>query len=320
MSSAGGLALSVVLPTDTWETIRPVIERLRRQTLPERVEVVLVVPSGRAAGVERMHREGFGGFVVVETGSIIPLNGARAAGVRAASAPFVFLGETHSYPKPGWTAAIVAAADRDTFAVVVPVFGNANPNGVLSWAGFLSDYGVWKHGRTGGEIALIPTFNSVYRRSVLLELGDRLESALTHGDELVLGLRAAGHRAILEPAAQLDHVNVTQPAAWMRERLSTGWMIGANRGRRWGWGRRIAYAAAWPLIAAVLAARVLPTVREIDGARRAPIGTAAMMIAAAGLKALGEAVGYLFGACERVEARADELEVHRLAYAGRGSK
>jgi hypothetical protein len=318
MSAAGGPELSVVLPTDCWETIRPVVERLRRQTTPARIEVVLVVPSLRDAGLERMNRAGFGAVVVVEVGSIVPLARARAAGVRAATAPLVFLGETHSYPHPGWADALVAAAARDGFSVIVPVFANANPNGVLSCAGFLSDYGGWRSGLSGEELASIPTFNSVYRREVLLELGDRLESALGHGDELVLHLRARGHRAVVAPDAKLDHLNVAQARAFIEERLVTGRLIGANRARRWNWGRRIAYAAAWPLIAVVLAARVLPAIRTAANERPVPAGTGLAMLGAATLKALGEAVGYLFGASSRTESRADEFEVHKLAYAARG--
>lgn len=40
--------LSVVLPTDDYETIRPVIERLRAQTIRDRLEIVLVASEPRA--------------------------------------------------------------------------------------------------------------------------------------------------------------------------------------------------------------------------------------------------------------------------------
>ena len=279
-----------------------------------------MVPSAPDAGLERMSRDGLGAVVVVEVDAILPLARARAAGVRAATAALVFLGETHSYPQPGWAEAIVATAANDAFAVIVSAFGNANPTGVLSWSAFLVDYGGWQHGHAGGEVAGIPIFNSVYRRIVLLGLGERLEHALGHGDALVVHLRARGHRAVLAPAARLDHVNIAQPRAWVSERLATGRLIGANRGSMWGWPRRLAYAAAFPLIALVLARRVLPSARAHDGARRAPRGTAAAMLAAVSLKAVGEALGYLGGGSRRIEESADEFELHKIAYAGRGRR
>jgi hypothetical protein len=316
VTPAGALALSVVLPTDTWDTIHPVVERLRRQTVASTIEVVLVVPESGAASFARMPREGFGAVAVVTVEAILPLARARAAGVGAATAPLVFLGETHSYPQPTWAEAIVAAAAaRDDIAVFVPVFGNANPNGALSWSAFLLDYGGWQDGHHGGEIDGVPIFNSVYRRRVLTEVADP-GLALGHGDAMALHLRAHGHRALIVPAARLDHVNIAQRRAWIRERLSTGRLLAANRASVWGWARRIAYAGAFPLIAAVLARRALPSAYRHGGAA-APAGTVPAMLAAITLKAFGEALGYAGGGSPRVEESADEFELHKLSYAAR---
>lgn len=308
--------LSVVLPTDTWRTIRPVVERLERQSIAALLELVLVVPSRAAAGVEHLQCGRLGALVVVEVGDVRPLAHARAAGVRAARAPLVFLGETHSFPRAGWAEAIVAAGAHDAYSVIVPAFGNANPNGVLSWAGFLLDYGAWQQGHAGGEVQTIPIFNSVFRTAVLQGLGDRLELAMGHGDALVVELRATGHRALLAADARLDHVNVAQPRAWVRERLATGRVLAANRSVAWSRLRRLAYAAAFPLIALVLAKRGIAGTPRREP-HQVPRGTVPAMLAASLLKAFGEAQGYLFGAPRRVEDEADELELHKLAYAGR---
>jgi len=311
------LRLSVVLPTDTWRTIRPVVERLERQSIAALIELVLVVPSREAAGVERLQRGRLGALVVVEVGDVRPLARARAAGVRAAHAPLVFLGETHSFPRAGWAEAIVAAGAQDAYSVIVPAFGNANPNGVLSWSGFLLDYGAWQQGHAGGEVQTIPIFNSVFRTALLQGLGERLERAMGHGDALVLELRATGRRAVLAADARLDHVNVAQPRAWVRERIATGRVLAANRSLDWSWARRLAYAAAFPLIGLVLARRGFAGNARSER-QRAPRGTVPAMLAASFLKAFGEALGYLAGAPRRIEDVADELELHKLAYAGRG--
>lgn len=320
MSGALPLDLSVVLPTDTFETVRPVVERLERQSIAGRIELVLVMPATGAAGVADAQRGRLGALRVVEVAEILPLARARATGVRAARAPLVFLGETHSYPRAAWAEAIVEAAARREFDVIVPSFGNANPNGVLSWSGFVIDYGGWQHGHEGGEVASIPIFNSVYRTGLLQDLGDRLEHAMGHGDALVVELRAQGRRAQLAPAARLDHVNVSQPRAWVHERLAVGRLLGANRSIAWSWPRRVAYAAAFPLIALVLASRALPGLRHSDAASRAPRGTALALLAAASLKAFGEALGYLGGVSSAGERAADEFELHKLAYVARGRR
>ncbi len=306
--------LAVVLATDSDATIRPVINRLRRQTVRDRVEVVLVAPAG--AGVTRtlgaLH-EDFARVQLVEVDSIAPLAAARAAGIRAATAPVVFVGETHTFPHPGWAEALIAA-HRGPWAAVAPAFGNANPKGALSWAGFLSDYGRWVDGLPAGEIGEVPLYNASYRRAILLELGDRLEPALAHGDELPVGMRARGHRVYFEPAARIDHANVARPAAWLVERFAAGVLIASHRSRTWPLSRRLAYVAGAALIPAVLVWRVLPGVRVTARRHPLPAGTIAAIVAGAIVKAIGELVGYAGGGTASCEMRMHEYEVHKLAY------
>jgi hypothetical protein len=174
---AEGALLSVVLATDTYETIRPVVDRLRRQTIPTQLEVVLVGPRALQQDAERTAFGEFAAVQVVDFGSAIPLPAARAAGVRRASAPLVFIGETHTYPHPGWAEALLRAFDQP-WAAVVPAVDNANPGSAVSWAAYLSDYGKWGYDRPAGEMQDPLLYNTAYRRSVLLDLGDGLERAL----------------------------------------------------------------------------------------------------------------------------------------------
>jgi hypothetical protein len=51
--------LSVILATDTYATIRPVIARVRRQTIRDRIELVLVAPSADAVASVADHRDEF---------------------------------------------------------------------------------------------------------------------------------------------------------------------------------------------------------------------------------------------------------------------
>ncbi|HZR84103.1 MAG TPA: hypothetical protein VFD92_23605 [Candidatus Binatia bacterium] len=316
-ASGGAPELSVVLVTDGDDTIRPVVERLHRQTARDRLEVLLVAPAGARAGVGfRDAARDFARLTVLEVESIAPLAAARAAGIRAASAPLVFVGETHTFPHPGWAAALLAA-HRGPWVAVAPGFGNANPKGALSWAGFLSDYGRWVAGLPAGEIPEVPLYNASYRRSALLDLGDRLVPALSHGDELPIRLRAAGHRVYFEPTARIDHANVARPRAWLDERFASGVLIGSHRARTWSALRRVAYVAGAALIPVVLVARVLPGVRRTARHARLPAGTLTAIVVGAIVKAAGELVGYAGGRTESPEMRMHEYEVHKLAYVAR---
>ena len=100
--------LSVVLTTDTRQTIRGVLRRLQNQTARALTEIIMVVPRGQADAFTESDARGFADFRIVEVEEICPLARARDAGVRASTAPLVFLGETHAYPHPDWAQALIA--------------------------------------------------------------------------------------------------------------------------------------------------------------------------------------------------------------------
>jgi hypothetical protein len=231
------LVMSVILPTDTYATIRPVIDRLRRQTVHDRLEVVLVAPSADAVQDVQAHCADFAGVRIVEAPITNPAD-ARAAGIRAATSPFVFLGETHSYPDPDLLEVFIERLSG-AWPACIPAFSNANPNDAWSGAGFLCDYGLWMEERPAGEIQAAPLYNAAYRRPVLLELGDEVASAFAHGDQLSIMLRAAGHRVYFESSVKLAHVNIAQPGHWIKERYLTGLLIATSRSRQWPLSRRL---------------------------------------------------------------------------------
>lgn len=308
--------LSYILATDTYETIRPVISRLRRQTAKDDVEVVLVAPSAESVSAALTYRDEFAGMQIVVVDSIHPLGRARAAGIRAATAPIIFVGETHSYPHPRFAETLIAA-HAGPWASVAPAFGNANPSGALSWAGFVADYGRWGEGFDAGEIPETPLYNATYLRAPLLAMSDRLEHALSCGDELPRWLRSQGHRCYYEPAARLDHLNVARSIAFVRERFIAGVLIGSNRARQWSLARRVVYMGGAPLIPVVLLARVLPGLRETLRRVRLPLMTLPLMVLGIVLKAAGEFVGYAGAPGHAAAREMHEYEVHKLAYAGR---
>ena len=306
--------LSVVLTTDTFETIRRVVECLRGQTVKERIELVIVVPEGSRVELTDADAAGLAGVRVVSVPGVETFGGGRAAGVRASSAPVVVIGETHTYAHPGWAEALIGA-HREPWPIVVPGVGNANPGGALSWGVFLMDYGRWFAGLPAGETDLAPTHNSSYKREMLLALGSRLETALAHGDELAVFCRSHGHRAWFEPRARIDHLNIARPRPWLAERFIGGLLIGGRRSLRWPWWRRLVYFAASPLVPLVLLSRLRPAIRAARRSTRLPVGTLPAVALGTVVWGVGEAIGYLRGARERESVRMTEYELHKVRYA-----
>jgi hypothetical protein len=305
--------LSVVLVTDTYQTIKPVLLKLQAQTARAAMEVVLVAPRGSGLGDAAEVFDGFAALRVVDVDSISPASRARAAGVRAATAPVVFLGETHSFPDAGFAAALIDA-HRGSWAAIVPGLGNANPGSAWSWAAFLSDYGQWFAGLPAGRVSTGPTWNSSYKREVLMELDALLDHALSGGDELPQALRARDRQVGFLPAARLDHLNVARPGPWMDERFLAGRVIGANRGSRWPLTKRLVYLLASPVILVVVTSRAWRPYRVVRRVHRLPGGTLAAVMFGVLIRTAGEAVGYAAGLSPSAEARMERYELHKIRY------
>ena len=309
-------SLGVILATDRYETIRPVIRHLQRQTIRDQLEIVMIGEGSLSAEVDAADLAGFARVHVETVASLDPVSTARAAGVRAAQAPLVFIGETHTYAHPTWAEALVRAR-VDGRAGLIPGFGNANPTGPLSWAIFLLDYGRWLYLMPASESDIAPTHNGAFRREVLLDLGEDLDHALHQGDQLTRLLQSANHRLYFEPSARIDHLNTARWRPWVRERFLGGRLLAGRRAARWSWARRLIYVCGAPIIPLLLAARLRDVLAVARGAGVLPRGTLAALLLGGCISAVGEVVGYLVGDRPEVEPEMMEFELHKVRYAAR---
>jgi hypothetical protein len=286
--------LSVILvATHDYTLVRSAVRNLTRQRDVD-VELVIAAPQALAESITAQDRgdlESFAAWqhVVIPDGT--PFDEARARGVRAARAPIVAFTEDHSFPEPGWAAALVAAF-TDGVSVVGPVVQNANPGSAVSWANFLLEYGEWMPPARRHGHAHLPGHNSAYRRDVLLALGDGLTRMIEAESVLHWALAGEGHRLAQEPGAVTRHTNFSRFAPSVELRYHLGRQFAARRSAQWSIGRRAAYAVAFPLVALVRVARVarmgvgspdLPAVAKA-------LPTVAVMVT---VSSVGEAVGYV---------------------------
>ena len=315
-TSDGSLRLSVILPTDTAKTIEPVLRNLGRQTIAREIEIVLVSDSAdHGPPFPFDHRQHpFGKLTCVAVDQLSPLGRARAAGVRAATAPFVFIGETHSFLRPDAAEKLLYRAATENCCAVVPGFENENPTNLWSWAAFLGDYGAWSAAQPPVELREPPVYNVLIRRDVLLSLNEALADALYHGDQLRRELERLRARTVFEPSARIGHVNLDRLRHLWREHLMIGRMIGARRAREWALPRRAAYFAAGPLIPCVLLRRALPGIRASRDEVPSRLRTVALVFALKAIRAAGEMAGYLGVPATGLEAKADLLEIHKFAH------
>ena len=124
-------------------------------------------------------------------------------------------------------------------------------------------------------------------------------------------LRARGHELYLEPAARVDHLNVSQLRWALVERFESGRTFAGMRSRGWALPHRLAYALGSPLIPLVRFRRIRLSLRRCrDAPSMLRLGPALAL--ALGVSAFGEFVGYLLG-----RGKTDHLydmELHKVRY------
>lgn len=304
--------IAVILVTDRAATVRRVLHALLRQTIVDRIELVLVsdasvVPGelpdlSRFAAVQR---------VEVTSAELDAAHPARLAGVRAASAAIVVFGETHAFPEPDCCERFLARLATAEWAAVGPGMLNANPETAISWSGLLLDYGAWLAGSPSGPCEHIAGHNGAYRRDVLLSYGDRLPALMRADTILTAQLHADGHRLYFDSAARTRHLNVSKRASWFVERFAAGREFAAARVAGAPFPRRLAFVAASPLIPAVRLVRILRALGRVEAALRPGARILPALIVALVVSAAGECCGYAFGSSPRAAGALAEIELHR---------
>jgi hypothetical protein len=175
------------------------------------------------------------------------------------------------------------------------------------------DFGPWIEPGGAGEVDDLPGNNSSYKREALLAYGGGLAARLDVQPALHRDLRARGHRLYLEPAARVNHLNVSLPSAFLRQRFWLGRRFAAGRARHWSPSRRLLYATVG--IPWILLNYAHGPLRAMGRSRmRWRLLTAGLPILLAGLAArgLGEAVGFATGSGNSIERDLDvEFNRHR---------
>jgi len=311
---------AIVVAPFGYPHVRQLLRVLAKQTIRDRMEIVLVVPSRRDVDDDAAAGQALSPFAarrIVEIGPMPALTAARAAGIAAASAPVVVLTEDHCFPVPGWAEALVRA-HQGPWAAVGPVFEQPIQQEVFARTSCLMQYVPWTDPARTGEVDDLPGHNSSYKRSVLLEYGDRLSVMLAAESVLHWDLRRRGHRLWLEPEARVHHVYMTSPAASFTETFYIARGFSATRARGWSVPRRIAFAAASPLVPLVRLSRLIPRAFELGWGSGLPAILTALVPQLA-VSAAGELAGCALGIGKAV-AMGVELDTRRDRFVSRRAR
>lgn len=294
MSDRPDLSVVLVSPDD-FDTFRAVIGYLQAQTVAGRIEVVLVGSTPEAFRVDAAAMTGFHSHQVLHVGPIPSLSEPRVAGIRAARAPVVALTEDHCFPAETWAERLLHAHEGP-YAAVGPTVAIANPASHRTWANALIQYGWWVPPTPSGVQDDIPGHNSSYKRDVLLEDGEDLETLFTFDAALHADLRRRGHRLYLDATAVTHHVYITQLRPFVQEHFHIGRTFAASRARDWPAARRWLYALASPALPVLRGWRIVRRMRELGWLGDLVPGVLPSLGLGLGASALGELLGYALGA------------------------
>ena len=307
-------ALSAVVVTPArFASLRRTVDALARQTVADRIELVVVAPTREAAA----EAEGYAAFHsvrIVPHGPIDNVDHAAAPGLLAGTGRIVSSIEDHAFPDPEWAERVLDAWDGD-YAAVGTVVDNANPDSALSWTNILIAYGQWRPGTPEGEIAWVPAHNVSYRRDALQPYANRLPPLMGREGLLFREMMERGERFRFTGRARVTHINPSTLKATAALRFDAGRLYGARRASEGGWApwKRGAYAALSPLIPLVRYKRMRAELFDGKQANVTERRFGPALLLGLVFDAAGQAMGYLSGAGGSAE-RLATFEMDRIQH------
>lgn len=284
--------MSVILVTpDSLNTIRITLETLRRQTVNNSLELVIVCPHENDLGLPQSAFDVFCGFQILEIGEITSTAIARAAGVCAAKSPVVVFSEDHCFLASTWAEELIKR-HREPWAGVGPLVQNANRSTSISWANFLIEYGEWVAFKSSCPVFHIAGNNGSYKRDVLLEHGTALARMLEASSPMQWAMAKKGHSFFIEVNAKAYHLNFSKFVDSLVHRFYVGRLFAYRRSHNWSILKKMLYCIGSPLIPLVRLFRILRSVIQIGKsnliAKMFPILVVLLIF-----DGIGELVGYL---------------------------
>jgi len=227
----------------------PLLNALARQTIGGRMELVLVdVAPANAPSLDLP--DGIDCRIIRRPGSW-DWGAARAADVRAAGAPLVAFLEDHTVPSDRWAEEVLEQFERsdpDTTAICY-AFTNGSPDTWFYRSVFMAEYGALAHPMDEGSPPSATANNIAYRRSALLELGEKLDDLLEL-DFFLQNHLGDRFKAVSAPRAILAHQTNSRLRDLVTGHFGYARLFASRRIRHEGWSmpKRLLGAVSVPIL------------------------------------------------------------------------
>jgi hypothetical protein len=235
-------------------------------------------------------------------------------GVKYARAQVIAFTEDHAFPAPNWAERLLAAHSKP-YTAVGPAMRNADPSTLVSWADFYMGYGKWAEPIQSGEIDFLMEHNSSYKRSSLLEYGDRLEQMLESETVMQYEMARKGQRFWLEATTYTAHMCYGKWGPWLDCMQWHGRIFAARRANGWGLAHRALYFFGAPFIPFVRLNRIRRPVARSNFSIPRRLQLLSAIFVGLVAEAFGQALGYAFGD-GGTSAQSLKHEFHRERHRG----
>ena len=297
MSAVPQLSVILMMYRD-FNEIRASLRRLQAQTVVDQVELLLVTTHDLVDSVDQTMLTPFGSYQMVAIDSLEYVGQAFAAGFAAARAPYVAMAEDHCLVEAEWAEAFIKAHQSGHYAVVAPRMEIGNPETAISRANFLICFLEWYAPDGADVIHAGPGHNSCYNKQIIMEHFSDLDAVFTMEYAYQREIASRGEKIMIEPHARILHwTNSTLPA-YTSHAYHGGRVYGASRviAEKWGWGKRIAFSVASPLIPLVRIKRIVEHLNTPEKKQSVQLArTMPAILWGLLCHTTGEVIGYLAG-------------------------
>ena len=309
-------SISIIMVTDdTYETCRRTIGYLLQQTVIDQIEMIIVGPSRDQIQPDEAELSKFHSNQIVEVGKVVSVAQTLSAGVVAAKAFYVTYAEEHGFPPPNLAEVLIREFEEGGHVALGWAMTPANP-GLVSWAHIYGQFGEAVAPLKSGPATRLGGHHGAYSRDLLMEYGDKLHhvvgcEAVLHGD-----LNKRGVKMYMTGEVVGLHTQVSDfPSYFKHEYIAQRAYAAARMDvMKWSIWRRLLYVAGSPLIPFVRLRRSLRHMRRTGRFRELMPNIAFVMFAGNVAGAIGEALGYVFGADDQVLSQRMAVELDRYSY------
>jgi len=221
-----------------------------------------------------------------------PVPVLRAAGMRAASAPYVAVIEDHCVVREKWGERIVAA-HRAGHPVVGGSIRNGETGRIRDWAAFFCEYTEHMEPAPFGTVESLPGMNVSYDRDAIAAMDGFLQRGLWE-TWLHPHLQQAGFELYSDPEIALDHVKDFGFREFLSQRYHYARSYAGLRNPELGW-KRIVYFCGSPLLLPLVAYRIVRNVVRNGRHVRELVLASPLLASYVTAWIIGEAAGYAFG-------------------------